>query len=76
MRIEDKWLDGFMYYIEFEVEVQNTRKLVRKSIILHEELKKEEVFRMIQKNFAHVKKINWIDYYDEVLLDKGVFKNS
>ncbi|MFS7260603.1 hypothetical protein AB6887_11135 [Carnobacterium divergens] len=70
MRIEDNWIEGFLYYIEFRVETNEINRNIKKIIILHEELDKIEVIKIIKSRFSHVKEVIHVDLFDEVLLPK------
>lgn len=72
MRIEDKWDDGFLYFVDFQVLQGNISKGIRKSLVIPEELTKPEVEKLIKHNFKSVVNINSIDYYDEVLSLKSL----
>lgn len=70
MRIEDNWIEGFLYYIEFRVETNEINRNIKKIIILHEELDNIEVIKIIKSRFSHVKEVIHVDLFDEVLLPK------
>ncbi|KRN57431.1 hypothetical protein [Carnobacterium divergens] len=70
MRIEDKWEDGILYSVEFQVSLKGTLKIIRKNIVLPEELDFFELEKLVKKSFNLVTKVLSVEYYDEVLLLK------
>lgn len=76
MRIEDKWIDGFLYYIEFKVIQGEVFKTIRKTIVIFEELDYIEVERIIRSSFGNVIEVNKIDSYEDILFLKGNEKQA
>ncbi len=70
LRIEDKWEDGILYSVEFQVSLKGTLKIIRKNIVLPEELDFFELEKLVKKSFNLVTKVLSVEYYDEVLLLK------
>lgn len=70
MRIEQCWNDGFLYYIEFIVKQDNVFRVIRKHIVLHEEMKESEVIEIVLKRFKAVLFVKIVEYYQDVLLIK------
>lgn len=70
LRIEDKWDDGILYSVEFQVSLEGTLKNIRKNVVLPEELNSLELEKLVQKSFNLVTKVLLVEYHDEVLLLK------
>lgn len=70
MRIEDHWEDGFLYYVEFQVKQGELLKLIRKYIVVYEEMKKNEIIELVGKKFGNVMSVKSIEFYDDILLMK------
>ncbi|TFJ41167.1 hypothetical protein CKN73_05640 [Carnobacterium divergens] len=70
MRIEDNWEDAFLYYVEFQVKQGATFKIIRKNIVLYEEMKKFEIMNLIEAKFGNVISVQAVEFYDDILLIK------
>lgn len=70
LRIEDKWDDGVLYYIEFKAFLEDGFKTIRKNLILPEELDSLELEKLVKENFNLVAQVQSVEYGDEVLLLK------
>ncbi|CAD5897506.1 conserved hypothetical protein [Carnobacterium maltaromaticum] len=71
MRIEDYWEDGFLYYVEFQVKQGELMKIVRKNIVVYEEMKKCEIIKLVEKKFGNVTSVKAIEFHEDVLLIKN-----
>lgn len=71
LRIEDKWDDGVLYHIEFQVSLDGELKNIRKNLVLREELDGSELEKLVKENFNLVTQIKFIEYGDEILLLKN-----
>ncbi|CCO12989.2 hypothetical protein BN424_3583 [Carnobacterium maltaromaticum LMA28] len=49
MRIEDKWEDGILYSVEFQVSLEGTVKNIRRNVVLPEELDFSELEKLVKK---------------------------
>lgn len=76
MRIEDKWDDGVLYHIGFQVSLDGELRNIRKNLVLPVELDRLELEKLIKENFHLVTKVQFIEYYDELLIlkNKGWFE--
>ncbi|CAD5899703.1 hypothetical protein [Carnobacterium maltaromaticum] len=70
MRIEDHWEDGFLYYVEFQVKQGELLKLIRKYIVVYEEMKKNEIIELVGKKFGNVMSVKAIEFHEDILLIK------
>lgn len=71
MRIEEHWEDGFLYYVEFQVKQGELVRIIRKYIVLYEEMKNSEIIELIIKKFGNVTDVKSIEFFDDILLAKG-----
>lgn len=71
MRIEDKWDDGVLYHIEFQVSLDGELSNIRKNLVLPVELDRLELEKLIKENFNLVTQVLFIEYYDELLILKN-----
>lgn len=70
MRIEDKWIDGFLYYIEFKVLQEDIFKTIRKTIVIFEDLNEKELEILIKNSFRNVIAVENVDFYEDILFFK------
>lgn len=70
MKIEDKWKDAYLYYVTFRVEQCNLFRVIDKTLVLYEELKIDEIAKIIKRNFNDVHEVLSVDVYQEVLVIK------
>lgn len=70
MRIEDNWEDGFLYYVEFQVKQGEMLKVIRKNLVVYEELKEKEIMSLVKDKFSNVINVHLVEYYDDILLVK------
>lgn len=70
MRIEEHWNDGFLYYIEFLVKQDNLLKVIRKHIVVYEEMENCEIIKIVEKRFKDVIHVKFVEFYEDVLLIK------
>lgn len=70
LRIEDKWDDGVLYHIEFQVSLDGKLKNLRKNVIFSEELGCVELEKIVKESFNLVTHVHSVEYGDEVLLLK------
>lgn len=63
--IEDYWLDGVLYYVEFLVE---DGRIIKKKLILPQGIEKKKLEKIILKRFNNIKRIKTLDFISEVLL--------
>ena len=70
MRIEDKWDDGVLYNIGFQVSLDGELRNIRKNLVLPVELDRLELEKLIKENFHLVTQVQFIEYYDELLILK------
>ncbi|PLS37032.1 hypothetical protein CYV26_00800 [Carnobacterium maltaromaticum] len=70
MRIEEHWNDGFLYYIEFLVKQDNLLKVIRKHIIVYEEIENCEIIKIVENRFKDVIHVKTVEFYEDVLLIK------
>lgn len=68
MRIEDYWIDGFLYYVEFQVKQGDLYKIVRKYIVVYEEMEIQDVRILVGKKFGNVIVVKMVEFYQEILL--------
>lgn len=71
MRIEEHWNDGFLYYIEFLVKQDNLLKVIRKHIIVYEEMENCEIIKIVENRFKDVLHVKTVEFYEDVLLIKN-----
>lgn len=71
LRIEDKWDDGLLYHVEFQVCLDGKLKSIRKNLVFYEELDSLVVEKVIKENFNLVTQVKSIEYGDEILLLKN-----
>ncbi|MEF9938082.1 hypothetical protein [Carnobacterium sp.] len=71
MRIEDKWEDGILYSVEFQVSLEGTVKNIRRNVVLPEELDFLELEKLVKKSFNLVTKVLFVEYCSDVLLLKN-----
>lgn len=71
MRIEDKWDDGVLYHIGFQVSLDGELRNIRKNLVLPVELDRLELEKLIKENFHLVTQVQFIEYYDELLILKN-----
>lgn len=71
MRIEEYWNDGFLYYIEFLVKQDNLLKVIRKHIVVYEEMENCEIIKIVEKRFKDVIHVKFVEFYEDVLLIKN-----
>ncbi|MEK4150710.1 hypothetical protein [Carnobacterium sp. FSL E2-0243] len=71
MRIEEHWNDGFLYYIEFLVKQDNLLKVIRKHIVVYEEMENCEIIKIVEKRFKDVIHVKFVEFYEDVLLIKN-----
>ncbi|WP_317912685.1 hypothetical protein [Carnobacterium maltaromaticum] len=70
MRIEDKWIDGFLYYIEFKILQEDIFKTIRKTIVIFEDLNEKELEILIKNSFRNVIAVENVDFYEDILFFK------
>ncbi len=70
LRIEDKWDDGILYHIEFQVSLEGKLKNIRKNLVFPEELDGLEIEKLVKENFNLVTQVKSVEYGDEILLLK------
>lgn len=75
MRIEDKWIDGFLYYIEFKVFQEDIFKTIRKTIVIFEDLNEKELEILIKNSFRNVIAVENVDSYEDILFFKETFNH-
>lgn len=69
MRIEDNWKDVAIYFVEFHVEIKGYgRKLIKKTLVLEQEISDYEVEKIIKKKFQGVCEVRYVDILDESAL--------
>ena len=68
MKIDDKWIDKSINYIEF-MSKWNTKH--SKIIVVDAMHSVDDISEIILLNFNNVVKINFIDFWDECLFLKG-----
>lgn len=71
MRIEEHWNDGFLYYIEFLVKQDNLLKVIRKHVVVYEEMENCEIIKIVEKRFKDVIHVKFVEFYEDVLLIKN-----
>lgn len=71
MKIEDNWIDGFLYYVEFQVEIEGLLRIIRKNIVVYEEMETKEIVSLVGENFKNVINIKTVDFQDDILLIKN-----
>ncbi|CAD5901453.1 conserved hypothetical protein [Carnobacterium maltaromaticum] len=71
MRIEEHWNDGFLYYIEFLVKQDHLLKVIRKHIVVYEEMENCEIIKIVEKRFKDVIHVKTVEFYEDVLLIKN-----
>lgn len=71
LRIEDKWEDGILYSVEFQVSLEGTVKNIRRNVVLPEELDFLELEKLVKKSFNLVTKVLFVEYCSDVLLLKN-----
>lgn len=71
LRIEDKWDDGILYSVEFQVSLEGTVKNIRRNVVLPEELDFPELEKLVKKSFNLVTKVLFVEYCSDVLLLKN-----
>ena len=70
LRIEDKWDDGVLYHIEFQVSLDGELKNIRKNLVIPEELDSLELEKLVKENFNLVTKVHFVEYSNEILVLK------
>lgn len=70
MRIEDHWEDGFLYYVEFQVKQGDFFRIIKKHIVVFEEMKKREIMELVEKRFGNVTAVKAIEFHEDILLLK------
>ncbi len=71
LRIEDKWEDGILYSVEFQVSLEGKVKNIRRNVVLPEELDFSELEKLVKKSFNLVTKVLFVEYCSDVLLLKN-----
>lgn len=71
LRIEDKWEDGILYSVEFQVSLEGKVKNIRRNVVLPEELEFLELEKLVKKSFNLVTKVLFVEYCSDVLLLKN-----
>ncbi|MDT2012588.1 hypothetical protein [Carnobacterium divergens] len=67
MVIEDYWLDGTAYHVEFIV---NDGQCIDREIIVPLGMSEDAIRKLIESSFNNVKKISALDYMNDVLCTK------
>lgn len=71
MRIEDHWEDGFLYYVEFQVKQGEISRIIRKYIVVYEEMKNHEITEIIREKFGNVISVKSVEFHEDILLIKN-----
>lgn len=79
MKIEDYWNDGMVYEVEYEVVLNNQKKIYNRFICCSQELDKDYVNNTarekINSKFKNCESVNINEIYD-VLIDKIVLESK
>lgn len=62
--------DGVLYHIGFQVSLDGELRNIRKNLVLPVELDRLELEKLIKENFHLVTQVQFIEYYDELLILK------
>lgn len=71
MGIEEHWNDGFLYYIEFLVNQDNFLRIIRKHIVVYEEMENCDIVKIVEKKFNNVVHVKTVEFYEDILLIKN-----
>ncbi len=71
VRIEEHWNDGFLYYVEFLVKQGTFYKIIRKHIVVYEEMEIVQIIELVEKKFSNVVYVKVAEFYEDILLIKN-----